>query len=48
VNIEKARRMLRWAPQITLSTGLERTATWMRSSSFDTAEPPAPAAVAPS
>ncbi len=35
VNIEKARRMLRWAPQITLTAGLEATARWMRSSSFD-------------
>jgi len=42
VNIEKARRMLRWSPQITLSTGLGQTAAWMRSSSFDTAEPAAP------
>jgi UDP-glucose 4-epimerase len=35
VNIEKARRMLRWAPQVTLVSGLERTASWMRSTSFD-------------
>jgi len=35
VNIEKARRMLRWAPQVTLANGLARTAAWMRSSSFD-------------
>jgi UDP-glucose 4-epimerase len=28
VNIEKARRMLRWTPQITLDTGLSRTAEW--------------------
>ena len=35
VNIEKARRMLRWAPQVTLADGLARTAAWMRSSSFD-------------
>ena len=35
VNIEKARRMLRWAPQVTLADGLGRTAVWMRSSSFD-------------
>jgi UDP-glucose 4-epimerase len=41
VNIEKARRMLRWAPQVTLSTGLERTAAWMRSSTFDPAAPSA-------
>ena len=35
VNIEKARRMLRWSPQVTLSDGLLRTATWMRGSSFE-------------
>jgi len=35
VNIEKARRMLRWAPQVTLATGLARTAAWMRSTAFD-------------
>ena len=29
VNIEKARRMLRWAPQTTLSHGLERTRDWI-------------------
>jgi len=42
VNIEKARRMLRWSPQITLTAGLERTAGWMRNSSFEapTADPP--------
>ena len=28
VNIEKARRMLRWTPQVTLETGLSRTAEW--------------------
>lgn len=39
VNIEKARRMLRWAPQVTLQAGLERTATWMRASTFDPADP---------
>jgi UDP-glucose 4-epimerase len=38
VNIEKARRMLRWAPQVTLAEGLGRTAAWMRSSSFDESE----------
>ena len=49
VNIEKARRMLRWSPQVTLSTGLERTAGWMRSSTFDAAEPNAtPGALTPS
>jgi UDP-glucose 4-epimerase len=35
VNIEKARRMLRWSPQVTLSEGLSRTAAWMREASFD-------------
>jgi UDP-glucose 4-epimerase len=28
VNIEKMRRMLRWAPQVTLENGLEATARW--------------------
>jgi UDP-glucose 4-epimerase len=28
VNIEKARRMLRWSPQVTLSRGLGQTAKW--------------------
>ena len=28
VNIEKARRMLRWAPQVTLASGLSQTAEW--------------------
>jgi UDP-glucose 4-epimerase len=28
VNIEKARRMLRWGPQITLERGLAETARW--------------------
>jgi UDP-glucose 4-epimerase len=31
VNIEKARRMLRWAPQVTLLDGLCRTAAWLAS-----------------
>jgi UDP-glucose 4-epimerase len=35
LNIEKARRMLRWSPQVTLSEGLTRTAAWMSESSFD-------------
>jgi UDP-glucose 4-epimerase len=43
VNIEKARRMLRWAPQVTLADGLARTAAWMRSSSFDGEDTPASA-----
>lgn len=29
VNIEKARRMLRWSPQVTLQEGLNRTARWI-------------------
>jgi UDP-glucose 4-epimerase len=31
VSIEKARRMLRWTPQITLEEGLRITATWLES-----------------
>lgn len=38
VNIEKARRMLRWAPQVTLADGLARTAAWMRTAAFEAAE----------
>jgi UDP-glucose 4-epimerase len=34
VNIEKARRMLRWSPQITLEDGLRRTAMWLREAGF--------------
>jgi UDP-glucose 4-epimerase len=34
VNIEKARRMLRWAPQVTLDVGLDRTAEWFVKSQF--------------
>jgi len=41
VNIEKARRMLRWSPQVTLTEGLRRTAAWMRDASFDPASPSA-------
>ncbi len=44
VNIEKARRMLRWTPQITLETGLGRTAEWfVRSGITEAAEMPPPA-----
>lgn len=39
VNIEKARRMLRWSPQVTLAEGLRRTAGWL-------ATEPAPPGVA--
>jgi UDP-glucose 4-epimerase len=38
VNIEKARRMLRWTPQVTLEIGLTRTASWFVGSQFQ-AEP---------
>ncbi len=31
VNIEKIRRMLRWAPQVTLERGIERTIEWFES-----------------
>ena len=34
VNIEKARRMLRWSPQVTLDEGLRRTVAWFRETSF--------------
>jgi UDP-glucose 4-epimerase len=40
VNIEKARRMLRWSPQVTLTEGLHRTVAWMQASSFDPAGSP--------
>jgi UDP-glucose 4-epimerase len=44
VNIEKARRMLRWTPQVTLETGLSRTAEWfVRSGMTEAADRPAPA-----
>jgi UDP-glucose 4-epimerase len=42
VNIEKARRMLRWTPQVTLETGLGRTAEWFVRSGF-AVDPQAPA-----
>ena len=34
VNIEKARRMLRWAPQVTLERGLLQTTEWFVKSNF--------------
>jgi UDP-glucose 4-epimerase len=34
VNIEKARRMLRWTPQVTLERGLAETAAWFVESQF--------------
>jgi UDP-glucose 4-epimerase len=36
VNIEKARRMLRWAPQVTLADGLRQTAEWIEQSATRT------------
>lgn len=38
VNIEKARRMLRWTPQFTLERGIARTADWFVEAGFS-AEP---------
>ena len=35
VSIEKARRMLRWSPQVTLSDGLVRTAAWIEARSHE-------------
>lgn len=41
VSIEKARRMLRWTPQVTLEKGLTRTAEWfVRSGITEAAEMP--------
>ena len=37
VSIEKARRMLRWAPQVTMLDGLARTARWIESTQFEAA-----------
>ncbi len=39
VNIEKARRMLRWTPQVTLERGLATTAAWFVESQFAQAVP---------
>lgn len=41
VNIEKARRMLRWTPQITLERGLASTAEWFVRSEFAAEAEPA-------
>jgi UDP-glucose 4-epimerase len=30
LNIEKARRALRWVPEVTLEEGLKRTVDWQR------------------
>ena len=35
VNIEKARRMLRWSPQTTLERGMRATAEWFREAGFE-------------
>ncbi len=35
VSIEKARRMLRWAPQVTMANGLARTARWIEAMDRD-------------
>lgn len=43
VNIEKARRMLRWAPQVTLDRGLLQTAEWFVKARFADEEQPTPA-----
>jgi UDP-glucose 4-epimerase len=37
VSIEKARRMLRWAPQVTLADGLTRTARWIEAMGLENA-----------
>jgi UDP-glucose 4-epimerase len=34
VNIEKARRMLHWVPQVRMQRGLDRTAEWFQSAGF--------------
>jgi UDP-glucose 4-epimerase len=34
VNIEKARRMLHWVPQVRMQRGLDRTAEWFESAGF--------------
>jgi UDP-glucose 4-epimerase len=48
VNIEKARRMLRWTPQVTLETGLSRTAEWfVRSGLTEAPSPTSPPSPAP-
>ena len=41
VNIEKARRMLRWGPQVTLARGLARTAEWLENEQRRALEPTA-------
>lgn len=39
VSIEKARRMLRWSPQVTLAEGLRRTARWTEQTRFESLDP---------
>jgi nucleoside-diphosphate-sugar epimerase len=34
VNIEKARRMLHWVPQVRMQRGLDRTAEWFKAAGF--------------
>jgi UDP-glucose 4-epimerase len=34
VNIEKARRMLHWVPQVRMQRGLDRTAEWFEAAGF--------------
>ncbi len=41
VNIEKARRMLRWSPQVTLERGLAQTVEWFLAEGFALGEPAA-------
>ena len=36
VNIEKARRMLHWVPQVRMQRGLDRTAEWFLEAGFAT------------
>ncbi len=45
VNIEKARRMLRWSPQTTLERGMRATAEWFLEAGFE-GRPAAPVEVA--
>jgi UDP-glucose 4-epimerase len=43
MNIEKSRRMLRWSPQVTMATGLARTARWIESMDPELRRPAVPA-----
>ncbi|HEX7471775.1 MAG TPA: NAD-dependent epimerase/dehydratase family protein [Candidatus Limnocylindrales bacterium] len=42
VNIEKARRMLHWVPQIRMQRGLDKTAEWFQAAGFAGQAVPAP------